>query len=159
MPLHFQDREENTQLDYGSLRENGYPAGAFKSELLSPTEPFPHYSQPAPVLTVTANFVRGGLLLAVFFHHGVSDGHSVARFIELLARCTRAKSGQSIPDGLSLADLWVGRLEETLGLSTLGKEFSRRTRRSDNLDKAYCNWFHTSFGYARIRISCRSGPD
>lgn len=106
-------------LHYDKLRGKGFPADAFRCDLLSPTDSFPSGTSPAAVLSVTANFVRNGLILTIFLHHTVGDGYSMGKLIDLLAKCTHAKTkSMELPS----AELWVQRLEKTLGLNKFGKQ-------------------------------------
>lgn len=109
-------------MHYDRLRTKGYPADAFRCDLLSPTNSFPVDTVPTAVLSVTANFVQDGLVLTIFLHHTVGDGYSMGKLIDLLASCTHAKNE---PIELPAAELWVPKLEEKLGQSKIGKKTLR----------------------------------
>ncbi|KAK4464469.1 transferase family-domain-containing protein [Cladorrhinum samala] len=70
------------------------PTTMLDGKILGPVPAFPHvYSDselnPAPVLTIQANIVRGGLLLDVAAQHNFIDGGGLLRLIEYLARALR----------------------------------------------------------------------
>ena len=65
------DPTKRPVLDFEELKK-----AAFSSSLLDPSELSPLHFAPepvAPVLAVQANFIRGGLILAVFIHHSAAD--------------------------------------------------------------------------------------
>ena len=66
--------------------------------------PFPADGVAVPLLSVTANFVRGGLILAIYFHHTISDGPSMGRLIELLAQATHPQNYEPAAREASLRD-------------------------------------------------------
>ncbi|KAH7133935.1 hypothetical protein EDB81DRAFT_845368 [Dactylonectria macrodidyma] len=70
------------------LLQKGIPVTNLDAKVVSP---FPGLSEgykivpPVPIIALQANFIRGGLLLTMCFHHIVMDGTAVIQFIRLLA--------------------------------------------------------------------------
>ena len=74
-------------LDFEELEK-----AAFSSSLLDPSELGPLHFAPeavAPVLAIQANFIRGGLILAIFIHHSTADALGL---LTLLKRWSRLVS-------------------------------------------------------------------
>lgn len=73
--------EDKCPLTYDELCELGMPPSKIPRELVSSCpEKLPDV-EPAPIFDVTVNIIRGGLLVAIFLHHGVTDGASMGTII------------------------------------------------------------------------------
>ncbi|PSR79891.1 hypothetical protein BD289DRAFT_374939 [Coniella lustricola] len=74
-PHQFVYKELNTDLDYESLRELGFPPDAFPDDQIMPATGFfaDPKDGPGPVFTGQANFLEGGCLLVSALHHSASD--------------------------------------------------------------------------------------
>jgi trichothecene 3-O-acetyltransferase len=72
------------ELDFDDLERRWFPSTELPIPLLVPL-PFLH-SERTPVLTVQANFIRNGLLLALNMHHSVMDGAGMASVISRWAK-------------------------------------------------------------------------
>ncbi|KAF7508729.1 hypothetical protein GJ744_008976 [Endocarpon pusillum] len=68
-------------LTYDELCELGMPPSKIPRQLVSSCPDRRPDTEPAPILDVTVNIVRGGLLIAIFLHHGVTDGASMGTIL------------------------------------------------------------------------------
>ncbi|ERF73501.1 hypothetical protein EPUS_04124 [Endocarpon pusillum Z07020] len=68
-------------LTYDELCELGMPPSKIPRPLVSSCPDRRPDTEPAPILDVTVNIVRGGLLIAIFLHHGVTDGASMGTIV------------------------------------------------------------------------------
>jgi Transferase family len=73
--------EEKFPLTYDEFCELGMPPSKIPRELVSTCPERRSDTEPARILDVTVNIVRGGLLVAIFLHHGVTDGASMGTII------------------------------------------------------------------------------
>ena len=70
---------------YEALQRRQMPPSELKDDLLSPMKNMPQKGQKIhPVMAAQANFLDGGLLLCLCFHHSVLDGFGFATFLEML---------------------------------------------------------------------------
>ena len=77
-----------------ALRKAKFPFRMLKEDLICPRMtlaggPGETYSDPAPVLLLQANFIRGGLLLAIVACHGAMDIVGQVHMIRLLSKACR----------------------------------------------------------------------
>lgn len=80
--------------DYQALEAAGFPPSALDFNVLVCGTLIP---PPEPVcLTIQANFIHGGLLLAVHLHHAVMDGSGLFTFFQCLSKHTAAASRSQI---------------------------------------------------------------
>ncbi|KXT00275.1 hypothetical protein AC578_1210 [Pseudocercospora eumusae] len=83
--LNFLD-EEAFPSTYGELVKGGMPASAFLNTALTPLPDMPDPAEGSnPVFTVKANFIKGGVLVAIYIHHSVADNVGVATIIRHLS--------------------------------------------------------------------------
>lgn len=68
-------------LTYAELCELGMPPSKLPREVISSCPDRRPDTEPAAILDVTVNVIRGGLLVAIFLHHGVTDGASMGTII------------------------------------------------------------------------------
>ncbi|KAK4038292.1 hypothetical protein C8A01DRAFT_37749 [Parachaetomium inaequale] len=83
------------------LLATGVPIGKLDASVLAPWPalPLPHGLRgPAPVITLQANFILGGLILTFSPHHTMMDGTAVLQLAKMLAAVLRG-------DDISTADL------------------------------------------------------
>ncbi len=73
--------EDKLSLTYDELCELGMPPSKIPRDLVSSCPDRRPDTEPAPILDVTVNIIRGGLLVALFLHHGVTDGASMGTII------------------------------------------------------------------------------
>ncbi len=72
---------DKSPLSYDELCELGMPPSKIPRDLVSLCPDRRPDTEPAPILDVTANIIRGGLLVAIFLHHGVTDGASMGTIV------------------------------------------------------------------------------
>lgn len=73
--------EAQFPLTYDDFCELGMPPSRIPSDLISSCPDKRPDTEPALILDVTVNIIRGGLLVAIFLHHGVTDGASMGTII------------------------------------------------------------------------------
>ena len=81
----------HAQLDFNSydtLAEHGFPERWLPNVELGPLPNRPG-SNPAPVFGGKVTFVNGGLIIALYYHHGISDGVCTDKLVNALATATR----------------------------------------------------------------------
>ena len=83
------DLTENNSLSYPQLKDAHFPSNAFNGDELAPVGPVPEKSG-APVMAAQANFIPGGLILTVCFHHFAVDAAGVGSVLRTWAENTRA---------------------------------------------------------------------
>ena len=76
---------------FEELRDAGFVPSAFKDELVLREDTFPQL--PADILVAQANFVKGGCILAVNFHHCCLDGIGVMVALKVWAESCRYLQG------------------------------------------------------------------
>ena len=76
---------------FQELRDAGFVPSAFKDELILEGNPFP--SLPADILFAQANFVEGGCILAINFHHSCVDGIGAMVALKVWAESCRYVQG------------------------------------------------------------------
>ena len=76
--------------DYDSIRSQGFPALAFDGDVLHRTGIFADPAFQIPVFLAQANFVPGGLLLAISTWHGAFDGTAITHILRLWAQNSHA---------------------------------------------------------------------
>ena len=78
---------------FEELRDAGFMHSALKDELILEGYPFP--SLPADVLIAQANFVEGGCVLAINFHHSCLDGIGAMVALKVWAESCRYVQGDT----------------------------------------------------------------
>ncbi|PGH26425.1 hypothetical protein AJ80_01923 [Polytolypa hystricis UAMH7299] len=78
------DGDDEEVLDFSELESANFPSSVLEASTLAPTHFVP--GPVAPCLMVQANFIRGGLILAVYIHHSASDGLGTAMIYQTWAR-------------------------------------------------------------------------
>lgn len=73
--------EDKFPLTYDELAKLGMPPSKIPRDLISSCPDRRPDTEPALILDVTVNIIRGGLLIAIFLHHGVTDGASMGTII------------------------------------------------------------------------------
>lgn len=71
-------------LPYAELRKRNFPLAELPSARLCPLGVIPQ--SPEPVMAAQANFVDGGLLLSIVFHHCACDGSGVSSILDEWAK-------------------------------------------------------------------------
>ena len=79
---------------FRELRDAGFVPSAFKDELILEGNPFP--SLPADILFAQANFVEGGCILAINFHHSCLDGIGAMVALKVWAESCRFVQGDTL---------------------------------------------------------------
>ncbi|KAL1848563.1 hypothetical protein Plec18170_007870 [Paecilomyces lecythidis] len=69
---------------YEELKNMGMPPSKLPGPLISPLPDFPDATKPCPVMALQANFLPGGLILAVYTHRNVTDAAGTAVFLYAL---------------------------------------------------------------------------
>ncbi|KAJ9211778.1 hypothetical protein DTO166G4_6666 [Paecilomyces variotii] len=69
---------------YEELKSMGMPPSKLPGPLISPLSDFPDATRPCPVMALQANFLPGGLILAVYTHRNVTDATGTAVFLYAL---------------------------------------------------------------------------
>lgn len=73
-------------LSYRDLSEQNIPVSCLDGRFFSPIHAQPEPNKPARVMLVQATFIKGGMLLAVCFHHSAMDGAGAASVLTTWAR-------------------------------------------------------------------------
>ncbi|KAF2089778.1 hypothetical protein K490DRAFT_62652 [Saccharata proteae CBS 121410] len=96
---------------YETLSRTGMPPsdGVLHGTMLSPLPDIADPTMFSPVCAVQANFIEGGLILSVYYHHAVMDGTGGRQFYHVLADNIRTsgKSGPNKPEDPSTKRLVV----------------------------------------------------
>jgi hypothetical protein len=79
---------------YTELKERAFPLSEFSTAHLGPIDVMPQ-GHHQPVFAAQANFVKGGLLLAVGVHHSACDASALDAILETWSRNTAVASGGS----------------------------------------------------------------
>ncbi|KAJ4287788.1 hypothetical protein N0V90_012492 [Kalmusia sp. IMI 367209] len=88
--------KDMSNLYWNDLAKSGFPTAQLRADEFTAEPRF--MSERTPVLTVQANFITGGLLLAINFNHAVFDGHSVLTLLTRWAKHTAtAATGNLLP--------------------------------------------------------------
>ncbi|KAH9204907.1 transferase family-domain-containing protein [Leptodontidium sp. 2 PMI_412] len=91
------DPEKGPTLDYDELEKAWFPPSSLDPAALTPIHFVPEPI--APCFAVQANFIRGGLILALFCHHTVMDGVAMATVWKRLSSHVAAISeSRVLPD-------------------------------------------------------------
>ena len=101
--IKIRDQTETFSLSYRELCDLGMPPSKIPRELVSSCPDRRPDTEPGLILDVTVNIIRGGLLVALFLHHGVTDGATMGTIIggEL---CSHIKHTVALsPEGLAQA--------------------------------------------------------
>lgn len=103
-PSQLRMKELDTDYDFASLRELGFPPDAFVDEELMPPTGF--FADPkvasGPVFAAQANFVEGGCLLISAAHHSASDSVGYYHILCMwAAQCAALQSGGPPPEPLA----------------------------------------------------------
>jgi hypothetical protein len=80
---------------YEELKAQHFPLSKLSTEHLSPVGVMP--VPPNPVFAAQANFIQGGLLLAVAVHHSASDGAGLDTIISTWAKNTAIAASTNGP--------------------------------------------------------------
>ncbi|KAJ5735336.1 uncharacterized protein N7483_000461 [Penicillium malachiteum] len=91
------------KLDYDELVEDGLPQDLLDPNRLLPTTEWPDPNKGVPVFLAQANFVMGGVLLAVGMYHSTIDGTSCEWLMKKWAEHTRQL--QKLSDGRPLLQI------------------------------------------------------
>ncbi|KAK3078181.1 hypothetical protein LTS18_008238 [Coniosporium uncinatum] len=83
-------------MTYNDLRAKSFPLRAFDVTMLWPDHVFPMADRPIPVLLAQANFVSGGVLLAVNAFNTVLDSSSIVTIMERWAQHCRMLASNRI---------------------------------------------------------------
>ncbi|KAG0160288.1 Transferase [Penicillium digitatum] len=94
---------EFSELDYDELLDEGLPQDILDPNILFPVIGAPDSEQGAPAFLAQANFVTGGLLLAVGLYHSVIDGTSGVWLAKKWAEHTRHL--QSVTEDRALLEI------------------------------------------------------
>ncbi|KAK7906554.1 hypothetical protein PG985_016291 [Apiospora marii] len=78
---------------YADLKAQGFPLDKFSTAQLSPLGVMPE--PPSPVMAAQANFIEGGLLLTVAFHHSAGDATALETILGIWAQNTAAVASDS----------------------------------------------------------------
>ncbi|EOA91930.1 uncharacterized protein SETTUDRAFT_152948 [Exserohilum turcica Et28A] len=78
---------------FEALRESRFPISAFKESQALRQDPFPQL--PADIIRAQANFLKGGCILAVDFHHSCLDGAGIMIGIKAWAENCRMIQGDT----------------------------------------------------------------
>ncbi|KAI9744293.1 MAG: hypothetical protein M1818_002445 [Claussenomyces sp. TS43310] len=91
------DEEDGPVADFEQLERDGFPVSAFNPMVMCPRSYLP--DAVAPCLLVQANLIRGGLVLAMHFHHSIVDGEGAMTIINRWAKHVAAVSdGRILPE-------------------------------------------------------------
>ena len=109
-----QDLTESDFLDYGTLRAQHFPLVRLNDRVLIP---LPKPGSPPPVLTAQANFIKGGLILGMLFHHDFTDGVGSVSIMKVWAAYCRGDDGAKAiaADSLDRTRLMEGTRDSNLG--------------------------------------------
>lgn len=69
------------EMEFGTIRSQGFPSHFFDGELLCPTDVFAAPGSPVPVFLAQANLITGGLLLGLSAWHGALDGTAITTIL------------------------------------------------------------------------------
>lgn len=89
IPFSAKSIENECGYTYDELRSQHFPARAFIHDRYSQPAFLTGDGFPVPACVVQAFFLDGGLLLSVFLHHCIADGHCLGLFLDMMACTTR----------------------------------------------------------------------
>lgn len=75
---------EELPLDYRNLSKHGMPPSAFVNDDLTPLPDLPDPSG-SPTFAIQANFITGGVLVALYLHHSVADIHGLGQIMRVMS--------------------------------------------------------------------------
>jgi Transferase family len=84
-PRQLKTRDLSGTIDYGELKEFGFPLSMLSDQELLGAPFMPSLTEGPDVLMAQASFVKGGCLLAVAVHHSVADGVGVTNLMRIWA--------------------------------------------------------------------------
>lgn len=87
--LKLLDQRETFGWTYAQLKADGFPASAFVHASFDLPYRLLEDGEGVPVFEVHARVIEGGLLLCIYYHHSVSDGTSIDKYITSFAELTR----------------------------------------------------------------------
>jgi hypothetical protein len=91
------DADDGPVLDFEEMELGGFPVSALNPAVMCPRSFLPDAT--APCMQVQVNLIRGGLVLAMHFHHSVVDGEGAMAIINQWAKHVRAVSDfQILPE-------------------------------------------------------------
>lgn len=117
------DTKNGPVLDFGELEKANFPSCLLDPSQLGPTCFIPEGV--APVLAVQANFIRGGMILAVYVHHSAIDGVGI---MILLKRWSRHVAAASASCTVPISEAFPA---EALDRSPLFSDMGTRRRLHD----------------------------
>jgi hypothetical protein len=85
------DNRGDSLPSFTDIARRGADPNMIKGEALCDLPDSPGHYEPSPVMRVTANFIRGGLMLVFYVSHAVMDGHGLGSLIETFSNNVRAK--------------------------------------------------------------------
>ncbi|KAI9706942.1 MAG: hypothetical protein M1820_004528 [Bogoriella megaspora] len=77
---------------YEELDAEGVPGTKLPNELLTKTANIPDLTKPQPAVTITLNFIEGGLILHVSFLHIIGDGTGMGLLLNRFCRDVRLRT-------------------------------------------------------------------
>lgn len=81
---------------YEELKSMKMPPSKLPGPLISPLPDFPDITRPCPVMALQANFLPGGLILAIYTHRNVTDAAGTAVFLFALRQSLETHGGTPI---------------------------------------------------------------
>ncbi|KAM0330973.1 hypothetical protein ACHAQA_003930 [Verticillium albo-atrum] len=82
---------------YSELKANNFPPVAFDAQLLSSVPPAPAPGAVAPVAALQINFIRGGMVVCLAFHHVPGDARTFFDWTKVFAEECRRAQGIELP--------------------------------------------------------------
>ncbi|KUI52979.1 Fumigaclavine B O-acetyltransferase [Cytospora mali] len=104
-PPQLKYKELDTDLDFASLRELGFPPDAFRDDdIMPPTGFFADPKvEPGPTFAAQANFVEGGCLVVSAIHHSASDTVAYYHVVRMwAAQCAAIQTDSPPPEAFAV---------------------------------------------------------
>ncbi|KAL9067876.1 MAG: hypothetical protein Q9161_006600 [Pseudevernia consocians] len=92
VPFKYKYHDLTSFPDFRDLEQEHFPPSKLKGLALSPVDQVFASGDDEPALLLQANFIKGGLLLGISFHHSTSDIAGWTAFLKSLAKHTAAAS-------------------------------------------------------------------
>ncbi len=95
VPFHIRGLGCHSAISYADIMQEGYPIKDFDADRLTPVDAVAYDSSPA-VMIVQANFVAGGLLLAICVHHAAMDASGISAVLQIWANHSRTMAHNTL---------------------------------------------------------------
>ena len=168
----FKYNDLTSSLDFRDLEQEHFPPSKLMGSALSPTDQVFPTGANDPALLIQANFIKGGLLLAISIHHSTSDAVGWTGFLKSWAKHTAAASkgsriaphpSREILDRSTLfqanKDVAFEHCEQLVPINDVNDRLKRIKKRLDGLPQQQivnACWYFSSERLQALKVAAQS---